>query len=153
MELLENKDNNMSSVNDKDITEIKVDVGILKTQTSILSQLCEKMDKVIDKLLENHDRDIGQLYQQIDKRRVETDDDVAEVHDRIDTVLEKVESTERRLLGEISCLRSEIADNNKSEKEKLDKLLEWKWTAAGGIIVLSWLLTHFSPDIIKNFLR
>lgn len=144
---------NMPSNEAKEITDLKVDVGVLKTQTSILSQLCEKMDKVIDKLLENHDRDIGQIYQQIDRRRLETDDDIGELHGRIDTVLEKVQTTERRLLDEIACLRTDVANNNKSEKEKLDQLLQWRWMVAGGIVVVSWLITHFSPDIIKNFLR
>ena len=150
MEYLENK--NMTT-DIKDITELKVDVGVLKTQTIVLSQLCEKMDKVIEKLVENQDKHIGQLYQVIDDRRNETDDDISELHGRIDGVLKEVQDTERRLLNEIKSLGSEISNNNKSEKEKLDKLLEWRWMIGGGIIVVSWLITHFSPDIIKNFLR
>lgn len=155
MDLLENKECNMASTNPgcNDLTEIKVDVGVLKAQTNVLSQLCEKMDKVIEKLVDNQDRYISQVYQEMDKRRMETDDDIGELHARIDTVLEKMQNTERRLLDEIAHLRSEIANNNKSEKEKLDKLLEWRWTVAGGILVVSWLLAHFSPDIIKNLIR
>lgn len=150
MEYLENK--NMTN-DTKDITELKVDVGVLKTQTSVLSQLCEKMDKVIEKLVENQDKHIGQLYQVIDDRRTETDDDISELHERIDNVLKEVQYTERRLMDQIKQLGVEVSNYNKSEKEKLDQLLQWRWMVAGGIIVVSWLITHFSPDIIKNFLR
>lgn len=156
MELIENKENNMPTTTTNpgcnDLTEIKVDVGVLKAQTNVLSQLCEKMDKVIEKLVDNQDRYINQVYQEMDKRRLETDDDIGELHGRIDTVLENVQTTERRLLDEIYKLRTEIANNNKAEKEKLDKLLEWRWMVAGGIIAISWLISHFNGDIIRKFL-
>lgn len=159
MNISENKKNtDMSPINNGckdcgDLTNIKVDVGVLKTQASILSQLCEKMDKVIEKLIENHDKDIGQIYQQLDKRRIETDDDIGELHERIDTVLTNMQTTERRLLDEMKNLKKEISESNQAEKEKLDKLIEWKWTIAGGIIVLSWLLSRLGADIIEKFLK
>ena len=160
MEQSNNKDTIMSSMHQKvecsdhkDITELKVDVGVLKAQTNVLSQLCEKMDKVIEKLVENQDRHINQVYQEMDKKRIETDADISELHDRIDTVLEKVQDTERRMLEGIHELRTEVNNNNKAEKEKLDKLLEWRWMIGGGIIAVSWLISHFNGDIIKNFLR
>lgn len=160
MEQSNNKETIMSTQNPKnecsdhkDITELKVDVGVLKAQTSVLSQLCEKMDKVIEKLVDNQDKHINQVYREMDKKRLETDEDISELHDRIDTVLEKVQDTERRMLDGIRDLRTEVNNNNKAEKEKLDKLLEWRWMIGGGIIVISWLISHFNGDIIKNLLR
>lgn len=159
MEQSNNKDTIMSSMHQKvecsdhkEITELKVDVGVLKAQTSILSQLCEKMDKVIEKLVENQDKHINQVYREMDKKRLETDEDISELHDRIDMVLEKVQDTERRLLEGIHDLRIEVNNNNKAEKEKLDKLLEWRWMIGGGIIAVSWLISHFNGDIIRKFL-
>lgn len=133
-----------------DITTMKVDVGVLKTQINVLSTLCEKMDKVIEKLVDAQERHISQVYREMDKRRSETDADVKEIHSRIDVVLDKVQDTERRLLEEIKSLRSEITENNKKEKETLDKLLEWKWMIAGGIVVLSWLISHLNADTIRT---
>ena len=159
MEQSNNKDTIMSSMNPKsefcehkEITELKVDVGVLKAQTNVLSQLCEKMDKVIEKLVENQDKHINQVYREMDKKRLETDEDISELHDRIDMVLEKVQDTERRLLEGIHDLRIEVNNNNKAEKEKLDKLLEWRWMIGGGIIAVSWLISHFNGDIIRKFL-
>ena len=36
--------------------ELKVDVEVLKNQVLTITQLCGKMDSVIEKLVDNHDR-------------------------------------------------------------------------------------------------
>jgi hypothetical protein len=77
--------------------ELKVDVGVLKTQVLTLSTLCNKMDIVIEKLVDQHDRHIRKVYEDMDNRRKETDADIKEIHDRIDTVLYKMQSSEQRL--------------------------------------------------------
>ena len=131
-----------------DLRNVQVDVGILKTQVTTICTLCNKMDQVIEKLVEQHDRHISKVYDDIDKRRVETDMDIKEIHGRIDTVLDKVQHTEKTLLDEIKGLRKEMQDHNAKEKEKLQQLLDWKWMIVGGIIVVTWLLSHVSPDIL-----
>jgi hypothetical protein len=125
-----------------DDTQLKVDVGVLKEQINTLTSLCGKMDTVIDKILEQQDRQIEQVYDDMDKRRIETESNIKEIHDRIDTVLDKVQASELRLLNEIKELRIEMTSHNTREKESLDKLLQWKWMVAGGILVLSWLISH-----------
>ena len=86
-------------------TELKVDVGILKTQTSTLTSLCEKMDRVIEKIVDQQDRYINQVYEDMEKRRQEKNEELKEVHKRIDTVIDKVELTERRIMDEIRDLQ------------------------------------------------
>jgi uncharacterized phage infection (PIP) family protein YhgE len=123
-------------------TQLKVDVGVLKEQVNTLTTLCGKMDTVIDKILEQQDRQVEQVYKDMDKRRIETESNIKEIHDRIDTVLDKVQASELRLLNEIKELRIEMTNHNAKEKESLDKLLQWKWMVAGGILVVSWLVSH-----------
>jgi arginyl-tRNA synthetase len=127
---------------DLDFTNIKVDVGVLKTQVYTLSQLCEKMDKVIEKLVDVHDQHINQVYREMDKRRNETDNDIGEIHDRIDKVVDKLQSTEVNLLKEIQSLRECMTKHNKEEKDQLDKILQWKWTIMGAIIAITWILSN-----------
>ena len=131
-----------------DMRDIQVDVGVLKTQISTITTLCNKMDQVIEKLVEQHDRHIAKVYDDIDKRRLETDMDIKDIHGRIDTVLDKVQATEKTLLDEIKGLRTEMQAHNTKEKEKLQQLLDWKWMIVGGIIVVTWLLSHVGPDIL-----
>lgn len=136
-----------------ELRNVQVDVGILKTQITTICSLCNKMDKVIEKLVDQHDRHIAKVYDDIDKRRVETDMDIKEIHGRIDTVLDKVQHTEKTLLEEIKGLRTEMQAHNSKEKEKLQQLLDWKWMIVGGIVVITWLLSHVSPDIILGNLK
>jgi len=132
--------------------EVRVDVGVLKSQVTMLTNLCNKMDQVIEKLVDQHDRHISKVYDDMDKRRTETNADIKEIHERIDDVLDKVKGTEKTLLDEIKLLRKEMSDHNKNEKESLDKLLQWKWMVAGGILVASWLISHVNvATLIANF--
>ena len=134
------------------VTQLKVDVGVLKNQFDLLSKLCGKMDTIIDKLVDQHDRHIAKVYEDMDARRLETEADIKEIHDRIDTVIVKLHDSEINLMQELRDLRKEISEHNSSEKESLEKLLAWKWFVAGGIVVLSWLISHVSFDNIVRLL-
>jgi hypothetical protein len=131
--------------------DIKVDIGVLKTQVLTLSALCNKMDQVIEKLVDQHDRHIAKVYTDMDNRRKETDADIKELHTRIDTVLDKMQTSESKIMDKIDELRNDMSKHNKQEKDALDALLKWKWMVAGGIIALSWLISHVKPDTLGLF--
>ena len=127
---------------DKDCIAVKVDVGVLKQQVSTLTTLCDKMDTLMEKLVDTHDRHIAKVYTDMENRRLETAEDIREIHARIDIVLDKMQDSELRLMNELKSLRTEMQNHNSKEKESLDKLLQWKWMVAGGIVALSWLVSH-----------
>ena len=129
-------------MSEQDYTDLKVDVGVLKTQIYTLSQLCEKMDKVIEKLVDAHDNHINQVYREMERKKKDTDNDIGELHDRIDKAIDKVQTTEVNLMKEIQSLRECITKHNIEEKDQLDKILQWKWTIMGGIIAITWLLSN-----------
>ena len=138
---------------DFDDTDIKVDIGVLKTQVLTLSALCNKMDQVIEKLVDQHDRHIAKVYTDMDNRRLETEADIKEIHQRIDTVLDKMETSNKEIMEEFKSLRKDMSDHNKNEKEALDKLLQWKWMVAGGIIAISWLISNVNLDTISKLIK
>jgi len=142
----------------------KIDVGVLKEQTATLTQLCQKMDSVIEKLVEQHDRHIAKVYTDMEKRRLETendlkelkvehDNDVKEIHGRIDVVLDKVQSTELRLLEEIKEFRKELSEHTQKSQEGFDRLNSWKWMVAGGILVVSWLFSRINFDTLLHLTK
>jgi hypothetical protein len=137
----------------EEVSDLKVDVGVLKTQVLTLSALCNKMDQVIEKIVDTHDRHISKVYSDMENRRLETDGDIKEIHDRIDMVLDKMEASNQRIMDEFKSLRSDMQDHNQSEKEALDKLLQWKWMVAGGIIVISWLISNVNINTIVNSIK
>jgi gas vesicle protein len=135
-------------------TELRVDVGVLKTQVEVLTRLCDKMDKVIDKLADNQEKIATQIYDDMQEKEKEKNQDVKEIHSRISTISrelsDKVELTERRIMDEIRDLKKTINEHNKKEDQDIQKILQWKWMAAGGIIVVAWLLSHIKLGIIDR---
>ena len=137
---------------DKDVVGLQIDVGVLKQQVSTLCTLCDKMDKVMEKLVDQHDRHIAKIYTDMDNRRLETEADIKELHVRIDTVLDKLHDSEHRLMNELRAMRNDMQDHNSKEKESLDKLLQWKWMVVGGVIMLSWLVSHINLETLANLI-
>jgi len=135
---------------DKEVVGLQIDVGVLKQQVSTLCTLCDKMDKVMDKLVDQHDRHIAKIYTDMDNRRLETEADIKEIHVRIDTVLDKLQDSEHRLMNELKAMRNDMQDHNSKEKESLDKLLQWKWMVVGGVIVFSWIVSHINLETFAN---
>jgi len=133
-----------------EISEIKVDVGVLKTQVLTLSSICNKLDTVIEKLVDQHDRHIAKVYDDMDDNRKEKDADISDIHGRIDTVLDKVQQSELRIMDEIKGLKKTMNDHVESSKNQYEKLNQWKWTIAGGIVVITWLISHANSDIIQR---
>ena len=133
---------------DQDMVDVKVSVGVLKTQVLTLTQLCDKIDKVIERLIDNQDRMVNQIYDDMDRRKQDTVADIKDLHSRITTVdrslSDKLELTERRIMDEIKGLRAQITAHNEKEDNELKKIMEWKWMAAGGIVVLVWLLSQIN---------
>ena len=140
-------------MNDNSVTELKVDVGVLKSQVATLTSLCEKMDRVIEKIVDQQERYISQVYEDMEKRRQEKNDELREVNNRIDTVIDKVELTERRIMDEIRDLRTQLSKSSQKEEQAIEKLNQWKWSIAGGIIVISWLISHLDFDTISKLLQ
>ena len=137
---------------DTDIVSLQIDVGVLKQQVGTLCTLCDKMDKVMEKLVDQHDRHIAKIYTDMDNRRLETEADIKELHVRIDTVLDKLHDSEHRLMNELRAMRNDMQDHNSKEKESLDKLLQWKWMVVGGVIMLSWLVSHVNLETFASLI-
>ena len=133
--------------------ELVGDVGKLKGQVEALTSIAGKLDLIIDKLVDQHDRHIAKVYMDMENRRLETEKDIKEIHERIDTVLDKMQSTEKSLSSKIDSLRDAITTHNKEERKQLDALIQWKWMVAGGILVLSWLLAHVKVDTIAKLMN
>lgn len=134
------------------VVDLKVDVEVLKNQVSNITSLCQKMDTIIEKLVDNHDRMVNQIYNDMNKREDDTGQDIKELHSRITTVdrnlTDKLELTERRIMDEIKSLRSTIDEHNKKEDDDLKKILQWKWMVAGGVVVLAWIISNIKLEAL-----
>ena len=138
------------------VVSLKVDVEVLKTQVSNITHLCEKMDAIIEKLVDNQDRIVNQIYNDMNKREDDTGQDIKDLHSRITTVdrnlSDKIELTERRIMDEIKSLHSTINEHNKKEDEDLKKIFQWKWMIAGGVVVLAWIISNIKIEALLALL-
>jgi flagellar biosynthesis chaperone FliJ len=125
-----------------DLTKIKVDVEVLKTQVVTMTSLCQKMDTIIDKLVDQQDKYTTQIYQDMENRRKEKNAEIKEIHDRIDTVIDKVQITELRIMDEIKELRKELLKKNEADSRKVDNLSQSKWMIIGGIIAVAFIISR-----------
>ena len=134
--------------------DLKVDVSVLKEKVSTLTELCSKMDRVIEKLADNQLDLAGQIYQDMDKRKEQTVSDIKELHSRITTVdrnlSDKIELTERRIMDEIKALRECIDEHNEKEEADMLKLSQWRWMVAGGVIVFAWLVSNVKLEMLAK---
>lgn len=137
------------------LQEVRIDVELLKKDVSNITALCSKMDIVIEKLISNHDKIINQVYDDMNTKKSETNADIKELHSRITTVdrslSDKLELTERRIMEELKDLRQEMKEHNDKEQNDLKKIMEWKWMAAGGIVLIAYMLSLVKIDITKFF--
>ena len=136
----------------EDLVKIKVDVEVLKTQVVTMTTLCTKMDQIIDKLVDQQEKYTAQIYQDMENRRKEKNLEIKEIHDRIDTVIDKVQITELRIMDEIKELRKELLKKSDTESSKVDNLSQWKWMVAGGIIALAFVLSR-ATELINHLTK
>ena len=133
---------------------LKVEVGVLKEKVNSIADLCEKMDRVIEKLADNNTNMVNQIYKDMDKRKEDTVSDIKELHSRITTtdrnLSDKIELTERRIMDEIKSLRDHITEHNQKEDDDLKSLMQWKWMVAGGVVVVAWIISNIKLDYLAK---
>jgi len=142
---------------DQDEVNLKVDVSVLKEKVSTLTLLCDKMDRVMEKLADSQLDLSSQIYKDMDKRKEETIGDIKELHSRITTtdrnLSDKIELTERRIMDEIKSLRDHITEHNQKEDDDMKTLTQWKWMIAGGVIILAWVISNIKfESLVKLFI-
>ena len=134
--------------------ELKIDVEVLKEKVEHITHLCSKMDQIIEKLVDNQDRIVTQIYNDMEQRKRDTVEDVKELHSRSTTVdrnlSDKIELTERRIMDEIKSLRHAMDAHNKKEDEDLKKISQWKCMVAGGVVVLAWVISNVNMTVLAK---
>ena len=136
---------------------LKVEVGVLREKVYTLVDLCEKMDRVIEKLADNNNSVVNQIYRDMDKRKEDTVSDIKDLHSRITTVdrnlSDKIELTERRIMDEFKSLRDHITEHNEKEDRELEALSKWKWMVAGGVVVVAWIISNLRLDQLVKLIN
>ena len=146
-------------------TELKVDIASLKKDVKNARDIHSRIDNAIEKLTDvstsikqmlavHEERIIKQevadknLYDLVENRRAETDDNIKEVHSRINTTSKEFKEllylTEQKLMIEIRSMKNGFA-------ERVGVLEKWRYLLIGGCIILGLILSGNFGMIVKLF--
>lgn len=135
---------------------MKVDVEVLKTQVSTLTKLCEKMDTVIEKLADHQGIIINQIYDDMDRRKQDSDSDIRDLYNKVNDlnkdVSEKIEKSEEKLMDKMSKVYDRISQHADSEEKVINVITKYKWPFLFAVVLISWLTSHASPDTILKLI-
>jgi predicted RNase H-like nuclease (RuvC/YqgF family) len=139
-----------------EILDIKVDVEVLKTQVTTLTKLCEKMDTVIEKLVDHQGVLINQIYDDMDRRKKDSDEDIKDLYNRVNSdskdLNEKLDKTEEKITNKLEMLSQKIQHHTDSEDRVIAVVGKYKWLIMSGVVVISWLTSHVGPDTILKII-
>lgn len=162
-----------------DRNSLETDVAVLKHEVGQIGQLFTKLDSALDKLgdvannitklLAVHEEKIGmseridrELFELVEKRRVEMAEDIKEIHSRISTIQrelsDEITETEHTIINALDDLKKTLketkAEHDKKNSDISDRLRElekWRWVLLGGGTVIGLLLSKLNViiDLIK----
>lgn len=158
---------------------IETDVALLKRETAQMTSVFTKLDEAIDKLgdvangigkmlavheekLVIHERVDRELFELVEKRRAEMQEDIKEIHSRITTVQREIASelsnTEHKIMDAIKELktgvdanRASIQVDSKELEKRIEQLERWRWILVGGGIVAGFIITKL-PSFLSHII-
>ena len=139
----------------KEVIQHKTELELVKKDIKLMSDIHARLDVTIDRLtevstsiktmlaihqqkIETSEKADSALFELIDKRRVEANTSIEDLHSRLSSVQrelrEKMDSLEENLLNEFRTKTQRV-------DEKVAVLEKWKWVFLGGCILVGFLLT------------
>jgi len=129
---------------EKECTEIKVDIQTLKRDIENVNAIQGKLDTAIDKLTDvsSSIKSMLAVHEEKLTRQEKVDEVIFEkLKDRADEITDvyrelkrDIDLTEKRLINEIKALRNDIGN-------RVGVLEKYRWIILGGFIAIGWILS------------
>lgn len=144
------------------VNKLAEDVSYLRKDMAVVGALVDRLDTTIDKLtdisnnvsnllavhetkLSSQEITTKQISDLVEARRVETDDKIQVVHDRISSgereIKEKIDDQYDELMKEIKEMRAESATQHNTLSERITTMEKWMWTVIGGSAIVGGIIT------------
>jgi len=141
---------------DQELSNVKLKVGLLEKDIEVVNDICGRITDSIEKIQDMNQNVInmitlhGQRHEQHERVETELKEDIKELHSRITTVNreihDRIDQVEHHISSRIDALRSDLANHKKQDKgdigERLAKVEQWQWMAAGAIAIVAWAIGH-----------
>ena len=150
-----------------DVNKLADDVSHLRKDMAVVGALVDRLDTTIDKLtdisssvsslLAVHETKLTaqeiiskQLSDLVEARRVETDDKVKLLHERISSgereLKQSIDKQYDELMTEIKEMRAESATQHTTLSERITAMEKWMWTVIGGSAIVGGIITLIPWD-------
>lgn len=151
------------------VTKLAADVSYLQQDMAKVGTLVDRLDATIDKLTEVstslshlmavHESKLTaqeiltkQTTELVEKRRVEMDDKIQQLHARISSgekeLGNKIEDQYDELMIEIKAMRAESTVQHNTLSDRITSMEKWHWIVIGGAIVVGTLISQLNLDQI-----
>lgn len=152
-------------VPEEQISEVKLQVGLLNKDIQHTNLLCDKLSESIEKIQEMNMNLVKMIalhdnkHEQHEKVEDNLKDDYKELHSRITTINreihDRIDQVEHHITSRIDALRVELMNHKAQDKNRLSERIfdieKWKWMVAGAIGLGAWLLGHL--DIVGKLFK
>jgi hypothetical protein len=149
------------------INKLSEDMSHLRKDMAVVGALVDRLDTTIDKLtdisnsvsslLAVHETKLSaqeiiskQLSDLVEARRVETDDKIQILHERISSgereLKQNIDKQYDELMTEIKEMRAESAAQHTTLSERITAMEKWMWTVIGGSAIVGGIITLIPWD-------
>lgn len=143
-----------STLNDvkvETLSELKVEVAVLKQEVGFINRLFSRIEDVIDKIDGQHTTVLDKTTK-IEYNLLNTKSELEDLRKTLDdsekNISSRINAIEKLLTDEINSLNNTLTDRvNKNEAKTVD-LLQYKWLLWGGGAVVLWVFSNI--DIFKK---
>jgi prefoldin subunit 5 len=144
------------------VNKLAEDVSYLSRDMAVVNTLVGRLDTTIDKLtdisssvsnlLAVHETKLStqeiiskQLSDLVEARRVETDDKIQLLHERISSgereLKQSIDKQYDELMTEIKEMRAESAAQHTTLSDRITAMEKWMWTVIGGAAIVGGIIT------------
>lgn len=149
------------------VNKLAEDVSYLRKDMAVVGALVDRLDTTIDKLtdisnsvsslLAVHETKLTsqeiiskQLADLVEARRVETDDKIQILHERISSgereLKTSIDDQYDELMKEIKAMRAESTAQHNTLSDRITTMEKWMWTVIGGSAIVGGLITLIPWD-------
>ena len=141
----------MTVTENSTLSDLRVEVAVLKQEVSFINKLFEKLDSVIEKIDSQHDSLIDKTTK-IEANLIYTKEELSELYKSLEQtekgISERINAIEKLLSAEIYNLNHDLGDRISKQENKTADLFQVKWLLWGGGAVVLWAISNF--DTVKK---
>lgn len=140
----------MTNAESSMLTEIKVEVAMLKQEVSFINKLFDRMEILIDK--------VDTQYETLVDKTSRIESNLSYTKDELEELYELLTQTEQRIREKIASVENTLNNDIEEVGERVDvlevdskDLLKNRWMLAGGMSAVLWIVSQL--DSVKSFLK